>query len=243
MGCSLSQIVFQPPEPQGLLDPEDIVLLTTEHGNRIPAVWCYRDAPQTILMSHGNAEDLRRVVSWVREVMLPRVRANVLVYEYSGYSEQNVMPSEEFVYTDCEAALKYLTDGLKVPLTRIVLFGRSLGSGPSCFLAEKYPQVMGLILQTPITSVLRVLIDFRFTLPGDMFPNVDRMPQIRCPLLLLHGSRDELVPASHPEELLQLCSNQNKLLMYVEGAGHNNLEVVAGSPLFQVIQGFLDSLM
>ena len=243
MGCALSHIVFQPPHRTMERERGSSILLATRHGNVIPAVFFDKDAPQTILMSHGNAENLSRVAEWVREVMLPRLKANVMIYEYSGYADPSVFPREEFVYSDSEAALNYLTETRRVPMNRIVLFGRSLGSGPSCYLAEKHPDVMGLILQTPITSVLRVLVDFRFTLPGDMFPNIDRMAHVRCPVLLLHGSRDEIVPISHPEELLRRCVHPNKLLMFVEGAGHNNLEAMAGPPLFQIVQTFLNSLV
>ena len=54
---------------------------------------------------------------------------------------------------------------------QIVLYGRSLGSGPSCFLAQKSAKegqsVGGVILQSPLLSAFRVALDFRFTMIGD----------------------------------------------------------------------------
>ena len=241
MGCGLSTIVFQPPHPSSRSSSSSLTL-TTLHGNRIPAAFINGDHHQTLLISHGNAEDLPRVEDWVRRVMVPRLKANFLLYEYSGYGLTDAEASESFVYSDCEAALWFLTSCLRLPLESIVLYGRSLGSGPACYIAERHPQIAGLILQTPITSVYRVIVDFRCTMPGDMFANIDRMQRISCPVLLLHGTRDEIVPMSHSERLMDACPHKNKLLMLVEGAGHNNLESVSGPPIFQVIQNFLDSL-
>ncbi len=62
-------------------------------------------------------------------------------------------------------------------------------------------RLAGLVLQSPLCSAFRVLVDFRFTLPGDAFPNIDRMPRIKCPVFIIHGTRDEVVPLLHGERL------------------------------------------
>jgi hypothetical protein len=68
-------------------------------------------------------------------------------------------------------------------------YGRSLGSGPSTYLAHKLTQqgihIGGLILQSPLLSIYRVAFNFRFTLPGDLFPNIDRSV---CCLLFVHST-------------------------------------------------------
>lgn len=240
MGTLLSSAVFHPPHTPPRQESNGLLLYTGD-GNQIPAVFLNKDAPRTILLSHGNAEDLWRVTDWARALLFPSLRANILLYEYTGYADAHT-PSESFVYSDAEAALWLLTDTFQVPHSEIVLYGRSLGSGPSCYLAEKYPQLCGLILEAPITSVLRVIADFRYTFPGDMFPNIDRMPKITSPMLILQGSQDEIVPMSHSEALLQACASQRKQLLFIEGAGHNDIPTVAGPALLQVIQTFLTSL-
>ena len=241
MGCSFASLVFQPP-PTKRRSSMASLILRTKDGNQISARYLNGNFKYTLLMSHGNAEDLPRVEEWVDRIFAPRIKANVMLYEYSGYGDSEVEPCESYVYSDCEAALWFLTGCLKIPLEHIIVYGRSLGSGPSCYLAEKYPNLSGLILQTPLTSVYRVMVDFRFTLPGDMFPNIDRMKHIQCPVLVIHGTRDEIVPTEHAEQLIAACPHGNKSIFLVEGAGHNNIESVAGPPLFQVIQNFIDSL-
>jgi len=63
------------------------------------------------------------------------------IIEYTGYgeNEENFSPSEQFVYNDIECVYKYVTQELNIKPENIILYGRSLGSGPSCFIAEKYP--------------------------------------------------------------------------------------------------------
>jgi hypothetical protein len=240
MGCSLSNLVFQPP-PSKLKSPISSLYLQTSDNNSIPAKFFNLGREYTILMSHGNAEDIVRVEEWVQKIFINKVCVNVMLYEYTGYNDSSFKPSEKFVYSDCEAALWFLSNCLKIPLKKIVLYGRSLGSGPSCYLSEKY-DIGGLILQTPLSSIYRVILEFKFTLPGDMFPNIDRMKNITCPLLIIHGTKDEIVPMQHSIEMFKACHSSNKLAYYVEGAGHNNIESVAGMPLFETMQNFIHSL-
>lgn len=240
MGCSVTSLVFQPP-PTKKKNPECYLYLRTRDGNNIPAKFFNVGREYTILMSHGNAEDISRVEDWVAKTLLPKVNANVFIYEYSGYNSQDIQPSEQFVYSDAESAFNFLVNYVKVPQKKIVLYGRSLGSGPSCYLAHKY-DVGGLILQTPVSSIYRVILDFRFTLPGDMFPNIDRVSEINCPLLIVHGTRDEIVPIQHSIELFNACKSKNKTNYYIDGAGHNNIESIAGSKLFESMQIFIEKL-
>ena len=83
-----------------------------------------------------------------------------------------------------------------------IRYGRSLGSGLSCYMAEKQSAInrpmLGLILQSPLLSAFRVAFHFRHTLPGDVFPNIDRAPNITgTPVLIIHGTKDEVVPLWH----------------------------------------------
>lgn len=165
---------------------------------------------------------------------------NAVVYEYTGFGESNGrLPQEQSLYDDIETVYEYLTDNLGVPPEHIVLFGRSIGSGPSCYLAERVP-VGGVILHCPIASALRVVLDLRWTLPFDKFPNVDRVKRINCPLFVIHGRRDEIVPFYHGQMLHEL-SKVKYPPFYVDGAGHNNVEKYAPDYLDK-INAFLSHL-
>jgi fermentation-respiration switch protein FrsA (DUF1100 family) len=99
-------------------------------------------------------------------------------------------------------------------------------------LAEKH-EVAGVILHSPIMSILRVVFNLRFTLPFDKFPNIDRMPKIECPIFIIHGKRDEIVPFYHAEELYGASKNKYPPY-YVDGAGHNNVEKYANDYLIKI---------
>ena len=165
------------------------------------------------------------------------MHVNAIVYEYTGFGESNgKVPSEESLYNDIETVFLYLTEHLNIPQEKIMLFGRSIGSGPTSYLAEKY-DVAGVILHSPLMSILRVIFNLRFTLPFDHFPNIDRMPNIRCPVYVIHGRRDEIVPFYHAERLVANLKKKFRYdPFYVDGAGHNNVEKFAPDYLVRVRQ-------
>lgn len=91
-----------------------------------------------------------------------------------------------------------VTTSIKPPPNAYVLrcpnrYGRSLGSGPTCQLAEELAadgvELGGVMLQSPLASAFRVAFNFRFTMPGDLFPNIDRAKNIACPMFIIHGTR------------------------------------------------------
>ena len=230
MGDMISSLLFQPPTPT-YLHPSRHFWLNTGTGSRIPAFFIERpNASVTILFSHGNAEDLGMIYDWFND--LSRVlRVNIMAYDYTGYGKSQGTPNEESCYADIEAAYRHLLAVRKLQPEQIVLYGRSLGSGPSCYLAAKTARegrsVAGVILQSPLLSAYRVAFNFRFTCPGDKFPNVDYAPSIRCPVFIVHGTQDEVVPFWHGQDLfLALHQAWRSKPFWVEGAGHNNIEAL-----------------
>lgn len=127
-----------------------------------------------------------------------------------------------------------MTEIVNIPADQIILFGRSIGSGPSCYLAEKY-HVAGVILHAPFMSILRVVFsNLRWTLWFDKFPNVDRVGNFDCPIYIVHGNRDEIVHISHAHRLWEACANKNFEPYFVELAGHNNIEKFAKDYLLRI---------
>lgn len=137
-----------------------------------------------------------------------------------------------------------------MPSQNIVLYGRSLGSGPSCYLASGTAQsedpalggpVGGVILHAPFLSVYRIVVETGCTVYGDKFPNIDYAPSIESPLILVHGSADQIVPFNHSEKLyeaLQPCARAKPL--YIEGMGHNNVHSIVRPMFVSRLNEFLD---
>lgn len=161
-------------------------------------------------------------------------------------------PSEEHCYSDIDAAYRFLRQKLKIPNQNIVLYGRSLGSGPSCYLAagtasksregsEEGP-VGGLILHAPFLSVYRIVIETGCTIYGDKFPNIDYAPHVGSPVMLIHGTADQIVPFSHSERILEAVPPAHRARpLFIEGMGHNNVHASVRPMFVDRLLEYLDN--
>ena len=215
-------------------DTPEILKLTTANGNRISAIYLAEPSARfTLLVSHGNAEDLSDVHYWLED--LRKAGFNVLAYDYQGYGTSEGKPSEKNAYQDEEAAYDYLVASMKIPPDRIIIFGRSVGTGPAVHLAARKPAA-GLILQSPFLSAFRVVIPIPI-LPFDKFPNYKDIRRVHCPVLIMHGTADKIIGFWHGAKLYDLA-NSPKQSFWVEQAGHNNFEQIAGDRYIKTIQNF-----
>jgi fermentation-respiration switch protein FrsA (DUF1100 family) len=217
------RMIFLPP-PATYRDGPDTLRLTTADGTRISAVHLVNpDADFTILYSHGNAEDLGLIAP-----LLDRLREwgfAVFAYDYRGYGTSQGTPSERGAYEDIDGAYAFLTGTLGVPPGRIIAYGRSVGSGPAVDLAARRP-LAGLVVESAFVTAFRVLTRVPL-LPFDKFRNADKIARVPCPVLVMHGVADDIVPIAHGRRLYE-AAPEPKRFLWVEGAGHNDFMLVAG---------------
>lgn len=233
-----SESVIFLPHASSYKDDASILKITSANGNKISALYLSNPSARfTILFSHGNAEDLGDDRSWLED--LRDAGFSVLAYDYQGYGTSQGKPGEQVLYEDEAAAYDFLTTTLQVPADRIIVLGRSVGSGPAVHLAARRP-VAGLILQSPFLSAFRVLTRVHL-LPFDRFPNYKDIRNVHCPVLVVHGTRDTVISPWHGKKLFELA-NQPKQFLWVEGADHNDLELVAGKRYLEAIKNFASSL-
>ena len=155
----------------------------------------YPGAKYTILFSHGNATDLGAMFL-IYVMIAASLKCNLVAYDYTGYGPtmtEGINPTEKQTYDDILTAYNWcLNTGLvHDPSKELVLYGQSVGSGPSCYLASEKP-VAGLILHSPISSGLRVLTQSRLLSCWDIFPNIDRIRRVRSPVFIIHGMWDQV---------------------------------------------------
>jgi alpha-beta hydrolase superfamily lysophospholipase len=108
-------------------------------------------------------------------------------------------------------------------------------------LAKDEEPVGGVILHAPFLSVFRIVLDTGCTVYGDKFPNADLAPMINSPVMLVHGTADQIVPFYHSEKLYEaLPKDCRSKPLFIEGMSHNNVHA-AVRPLFvDRIQEFLE---
>ncbi|KAJ8600954.1 hypothetical protein CTAYLR_006308 [Chrysophaeum taylorii] len=259
MGATISKtLVFQPPALQGTWNSSEAVFakhvdttrmwLQTRLGSSIEAFYIDRRARMTVLFSHANAEDITMIYPWLRELS-SACAVNVLAYSYTGYAKSPGLPSEKHVYADARAAWDYLVSNRRLRPDTIVLYSRSIGSGAAVYLAQTLCKLgtppAGLVLQSPVLSVFRIAFYFRITLPGDLFPNIDRIADVRCPVFVMHGTHDEVVPFWHGQELfLATPLRWRHKPFWIKGAGHNNIELLLRDSglLFKRLRDFIDKV-
>jgi fermentation-respiration switch protein FrsA (DUF1100 family) len=223
-------LIFQPP-PASYRDSDRIIKLTSNDGARIAAVHLPNPASRyTILFIHGNAEDLGHLLPFLEQ--LHGLGFSVLAYDYRGYGTSSGKPSEESAYRDADAAYEFLLSS-GVPADRIIAHGRSLGGAVAIDLASRRP-VAGLIVESSFVTAYRVMTGIPL-FPFDRFRSVAKIGRVRRPVLVIHGTRDEVISFGHGRRL-HAAANDPKRSVWIEGAGHNDLFDVAGRRYGQALR-------
>lgn len=184
------------------------------------------DAP-LVLYFGGNAED----VSWMIDQALARAPGpSWLLVAYRGYGGSEGTPSARNIAQDALRWHDFAAGKLRP--ARIVVFGRSLGSGPAVHVAAQR-KVGSVILVTPFDSLAEVAKRHYPFLPVDLllrhrFEPVEGAPAIRVPLLCIAAARDTIIPPEHARRLYERWGGP-KRWVELPGAGHNDTD---GAPEF-----------
>ena len=226
------------PQPSSYQDSSSIIKLSNDDGTQLAAVYLpNRTSRYTILYAHGNAEDLGDIKPVLKQ--LQEIGLSVFAYDYRGYGLSTGKPTEANAYRDIDTAYGYLTQELGVAAESIIAYGRSVGAGSAVDLASRKP-IAGLVIESGFTSAFRTVVPFPI-FPFDKFPNLDKIQRVTCPVLVMHGTEDEVIPFNHGQKLFALAP-QPKLALWVESAGHNDLVWVAEEQYQQILQQFLQLL-
>jgi alpha-beta hydrolase superfamily lysophospholipase len=231
------KIIFQP-QRASYRDTPEIIKLDRSEGVQISALYLQNpEARYTILFSHGNAEDIGTALPTLMKIK--EAGFSVFAFDYQGYGTSSGLPSEAGAYGDTDVAYNYLVNKLEVPPERVIAHGRSLGGAVAVDLAQRY-RLGGLIVESSFITAYRVVTDLPL-FPFDKFESISKIKRIHCPVLVIHGKRDEVIPFRHGEKLFE-AANEPKLFWWVEEAGHNNLLETAGSSYEKTLRDFANSI-
>ncbi len=231
------RLLFQPQQP-GYDHLPDEVRIPTAGGENLTAVWLKNpDAAFTLLFSHGNGEDLSIVAPFLREYYADRF--SVLAYDYRGYGTSDGKPSYRNVKQDAEAAYRWLTEEQRVDPKKIIAIGRSLGGALAVRTAAEHP-VGGLICECSFASAFRLKTGVQL-LPWDKFDNEKLIRNVSCPVLIIHGTEDRVVPFRHGRRLYA-AAPEPKQFFGIEGGRHTNYAYVAEERYLETIESFVSGL-
>ena len=212
-------------------EPIAAVILGQERGKK------------AILRCHGNAESMYQSL-WVLRDLIWR-GYTVACVDYPGYGLSAGSPTEEGCYRAVHRLYDYLVEKRGFSPKDIIVDGFSIGTGPAVELAST-KEVGGLVLEAPFLSAPRVLTRVRLLL-NDPFPSARRVYNgIGCPMMIIHGTDDTVIPFAHGERLHQLSCllpcGYSRRFVPVEGADHTEIPVVLGTTDYlDLVAGFAEN--
>jgi hypothetical protein len=228
--------------------PWEDVTFQAADGVRLSAWFIpHPEARGTVLVCHGNAGNISHRIETA--AMWRELGMSVLLLDYRGYGRSEGTPSEEGTYRDAQAAWAYLTGERGVAPDRLIIHGRSLGGAVAAHLAGAHPQAAGVVIESAFASIpkmgarmypvfpewlLRRLADHGY----DTLAHVGR---VRCPLLVVHGRQDELVPVEQGRLIYQAAC-EPKGIVEIDG-GHNDAFLVSVDDYLSALREFVDDCL
>jgi uncharacterized protein len=215
--------VHTTPAQVGLPDAQEVAL-TASDGVRITAWYVTpQDNKPVIVYFHGNDGSLRNRAGRFKQ--LAGAGIGLVALEYRGFGGNAGNPSEDGLIADGEAA--YAFAAAHYPITQIVLWGESLGTGVAVAVAAQQP-VGRVILEAPFTSAAAVASIHYWYMPvrllmKDQFHSDQRIGKVTASLLILHGVHDTVVPYAMGERMFELANKPKHIVRFLDG-GHEDLD-------------------
>jgi uncharacterized protein len=222
---------------------QDIALVAEDnvklHGWFVPS----EGANRTMMIFHGNGGNIGDRVSWVR--LLHDLGVHVCIVDYRGYGKSEGKPFEEGLYRDARAVYNWWMRERQPRGEKLIIFGESLGGAIAVHLAARVPAA-ALILQSTFTSAREMAktmfpIGLLLPLTGVRFESEKEIARVACPKIIIHGTRDEIVPFQLGKRLHDVAPHP-KLFYPVPEAGHNDLVWVAGTEYSRQLTTFLSTI-
>jgi fermentation-respiration switch protein FrsA (DUF1100 family) len=233
------------PDEIGLSNVEAVTFRTADgltlQGWFIPS-WSL-PARYTVLVFNGNAGN--RAYRAGLAAVLRKFGLAVLLFDYRGFGGNPGSPTEGGLATDGRAAREYLLSRPDVVASRLIYFGESLGTAVAVELASEH-EPAALILRSPFVSMTELAqLHYPF-LPArlllrDRFASIEHIRRVRCPLLIIAGSSDRIVPIEQSRRLHE-AARTSKTFLVVPHADHNDAALFTGETLTAGILRFVEDV-
>lgn len=189
-------------------------------------------ANKVVFYFHGNGEDIG-YSHYFLEPIMEEWEAHAVAIEYPTYglyTSPKVSLDEGQFSEDAQVVYDHVSKTLGIHPNQTIVFGRSIGSGPSTLLAY-HRQPAAFFLFSPLKSINEVAKDkvgFLVAIAAPrFFKNIDLIDKINSPTFIIHGKKDEVIDHKHGHDLFQKSKvdEQRKQLHLVENMGHNRFEL------------------
>jgi len=213
-----------------------------DKGDRLHALWAPPDdkAAPVLLYLHGARWNLTGSVTRIERWR--KLGFGVLAIDYRGFGKStDASPSEQLSYEDAEAAWDFLARA--EPARARYIVGHSLGGAIATELALRRPEAAGLVLEATFTSIRDMVEKTAWRLlPVGLiltqeFDTLSKLPRIRMPVLIVHGTGDSIVPYEMGERLYAAATGPKRFIK-VEGGSHHNLSSVANAQYRAALRDF-----
>ena len=205
-------------------EPFEEIFLESEDGSKLNAVHFKIEKPKgLILYFHGNAGDLSRWGEIAAE--LTKLQYDVLIMDYRTFGKSTGTISEKNLFDDAQLFYDYALKSYSE--AEIIVFGRSLGTTFATFIAsENNPKK--LILETPFFNLEEAakkripFLPVKYFLKYQFSTN-EFITSVKCPVVILHGTEDRVVPYASGKKLSELIPVKRLTFITVTGGEHNDL--------------------
>lgn len=205
-----------------------------------------QEAP-TIIYFHGNGE----TVSDYDQIAAKYVQfgMNILITTYRGYGWSTGSPTVSNMLEDTDIIMQKALNWLEEKgfTGSVFVMGRSIGSASAIDLTERHQEtIKGLIIESGFSDTIPLLGNLGVTseetdiTEEDCFGNSEKIENITIPTLILHGSKDTIIPPKLAEKLQACCGARAKQFLVIPGADHNTMIAVGGDRYFDTIKSFVD---
>lgn len=216
-----ARLIYPAPQQQHAPTPGfAAVVLKTEDDLALTAHWRPpANGRPAVVFFHGNGGSLAGAAA--ETARFAELGYGVLLVEYRGYGGNPGDPSEQGFYRDGRAGMTFLA-AQGIPPKRTILIGNSIGSGTATEMAKAFAPA-ALILTSPFTSLGDVVRERLPIVPvslllRDRFDNLAKLQALTMPVLVLHGTADQVVPFAHGKALADASPRVN--FRAFDGAGH-----------------------
>lgn len=196
----------------------------------------------TVIVFNGNAGNRSHRAPLARAISSAGIA--VLLFDYRGYGGNPGSPTEAGLAADARAARAYVESRRDVDPERVAYFGESLGAAVATALAEERAPA-ALVLRSPFTSLAemgRLHYPFLPVLPAlllDRYAVIDRIAALRCPVLVIAGERDSIVPVAQSRRVYE-AANDPKRFVSIARADHNDMALLDGAEMIEEVVAFIE---